>query len=283
VTKHAILIGSILAAAGAAQADTIIVPMAAAGTGGNGAYSTVLHSQPRSYQVVIGQQHLAGLPSGSIITGIQSRLASWQAFPSWPATVASFANFDITLSKSNNPGGSLSSTYTDNIGSDAVLVRNGPINFSAGAFPGGAISPSFNAWSTVIPCVNTYTYTGGDLLITIRHTGSGSSNGNLDWIAGAGCQAIGVSSYTQSDNWYAQGNGGSIAFQLTFTAGGAPCYANCDGSTTPPILNVLDFVCFQTAFAQGSSTANCDGSTSPPVLNVLDFVCFQTRYAQGCP
>jgi outer membrane protein assembly factor BamB len=63
----------------------------------------------------------------------------------------------------------------------------------------------------------------------------------------------------------------------------ASCYANCDGSTTPPILNVLDFVCFQSLFAQGSSAANCDGSTTPPILNVLDFVCFQSAYAQGCP
>ena len=30
-----------------------------------------------------------------------------------------------------------------------------------------------------------------------------------------------------------------------------PCYANCDGSTSPPILNVNDFICFQSRFAQG--------------------------------
>jgi hypothetical protein len=60
------------------------------------------------------------------------------------------------------------------------------------------------------------------------------------------------------------------------------CYANCDGSTSSPVLNVNDFVCFQARFAAGSSYANCDGSTTPPVLNVNDFVCFQTRFAAGC-
>lgn len=30
-----------------------------------------------------------------------------------------------------------------------------------------------------------------------------------------------------------------------------PCYANCDGSTTPPILNIDDFTCFINRFAQG--------------------------------
>jgi probable HAF family extracellular repeat protein len=61
------------------------------------------------------------------------------------------------------------------------------------------------------------------------------------------------------------------------------CYANCDGSTTPPILNVNDFICFQQRYAAGDSYANCDGSTSPPILNVNDFICFQTQFAAGCP
>jgi subtilisin-like proprotein convertase family protein len=70
---------------------------------------------------------------------------------------------------------------------------------------------------------------------------------------------------------------------LSGTPGPAPCYANCDGSTQPPILNVLDFVCFQALYAQASTLANCDNSTQPPILNVLDFICFQGKYAQGCP
>jgi hypothetical protein len=60
------------------------------------------------------------------------------------------------------------------------------------------------------------------------------------------------------------------------------CYANCDGSTSVPFLNVNDFVCFQTRFAAGDSYANCDGSTTPPVLNVNDFICFQGSFAAGC-
>ncbi len=64
-------------------------------------------------------------------------------------------------------------------------------------------------------------------------------------------------------------------------AGGA-CYANCDGSTAPPVLNVNDFACFLNRFAAGDPYANCDGSTSPPVLNVLDFACFLNKFAAGC-
>jgi hypothetical protein len=70
---------------------------------------------------------------------------------------------------------------------------------------------------------------------------------------------------------------------IALLMGATTCYANCDGSTVPPILNVNDFVCFQTAFAAGDPYANCDHSTIPPVLNVADFVCFQTKFAEGCP
>jgi hypothetical protein len=60
------------------------------------------------------------------------------------------------------------------------------------------------------------------------------------------------------------------------------CYANCDGSTTQPILNVSDFTCFLQKFAGGDPYANCDGSTSTPVLNVNDFTCFLQKFAAGC-
>jgi hypothetical protein len=70
--------------------------------------------------------------------------------------------------------------------------------------------------------------------------------------------------------------------RVDYTVVGASCYANCDGSTSPPVLTVNDFVCFQSHFAAGDSYANCDGSTTAPVLTVNDFVCFQSRFAAGC-
>jgi probable HAF family extracellular repeat protein len=70
------------------------------------------------------------------------------------------------------------------------------------------------------------------------------------------------------------------------------CYANCDGSTAEPILNVEDFLCFIGEFAAALALppaqqvvhyANCDRSTAEPVLNVEDFTCFMAAFAQGCP
>ncbi|MFN0134474.1 MAG: GC-type dockerin domain-anchored protein [Phycisphaerales bacterium] len=61
------------------------------------------------------------------------------------------------------------------------------------------------------------------------------------------------------------------------------CAANCDQSTTAPVLNVVDFVCFNNKFAAGDPSANCDRSNTPPVLNVADFICFLNAFAAGCP
>ncbi len=79
--------------------------------------------------------------------------------------------------------------------------------------------------------------------------------------------------------------GNTVVFDnltISVNAGTAPCYPNCDASTTAPVLNVLDFSCFLNRFAAGDSYANCDGSTTTPTLNVLDFACFLNQFAAGC-
>jgi hypothetical protein len=74
-----------------------------------------------------------------------------------------------------------------------------------------------------------------------------------------------------------------LFFEVIGQGGGGVCYANCDGSTQQPVLNVADFSCFLTKFAAQHTYANCDGSTVPPVHNVADFSCFLTKFAAGCP
>jgi hypothetical protein len=76
-------------------------------------------------------------------------------------------------------------------------------------------------------------------------------------------------------------------FALVVTGGvkaaDLPCYANCDGSTTSPVLTAADFTCFLSKFRTGDSYANCDGSTSVPVLTAADFTCFLSSFRAGCP
>jgi len=76
--------------------------------------------------------------------------------------------------------------------------------------------------------------------------------------------------------------GASYGMAAVLTPVAPSCYANCDGSSIPPILNVSDFTCFLNRYSAGDSYANCDGSTVPPVLNVSDFTCFLNAYSAGC-
>jgi hypothetical protein len=69
---------------------------------------------------------------------------------------------------------------------------------------------------------------------------------------------------------------------LPLLGGGNPppnCYANCDQSTSAPVLTGNDFQCFLNGFAAGQSSADCDGVGG---LTGNDFQCFLNAYAAGC-
>jgi hypothetical protein len=89
-----------------------------------------------------------------------------------------------------------------------------------------------------------------------------------------------LSGSAQIGLWKTPNTSLSVTAQVPEVTGS--CYANCDGSTAPPILNVADFSCFLAKFAANDPYANCDESTSPPVLNVADFSCFLAQFAAGC-
>ncbi len=57
------------------------------------------------------------------------------------------------------------------------------------------------------------------------------------------------------------------------------CYPDFDDTG---YLNANDFQAFLNAFAAQSPAANCDRSTTAPVLNANDFQCFLNAFAAGC-
>jgi hypothetical protein len=103
---------------------------------------------------------------------------------------------------------------------------------------------------------------------------------NFGWFVIGGEEATGTAKRLDSKDNEEPTNRPRLT--ITFTPPAAGCYANCDGSTATPFLNVNDFICFQGKFAAGDTYANCDGSTQAPVLNVNDFICFQGKFAAGC-
>lgn len=118
----------------------------------------------------------------------------------------------------------------------------------------------------------------------------GSGDSEASWFQSeTGLPLPRVWSVNQGQSWLYSTTHPAAAFRITMN--GVDCYANCDGSTVAPVLNVDDFTCFINQFAIGQSMphhmqvshyANCDGSTSPPALNVDDFTCFINIFASGC-
>lgn len=64
----------------------------------------------------------------------------------------------------------------------------------------------------------------------------------------------------------------------------AACYADCDQTTGPGVLDIFDFLCFGNKFDQRDPYAcDCDLSTGPGVCDIFDFLCFGNAFSQGCP
>ncbi len=78
------------------------------------------------------------------------------------------------------------------------------------------------------------------------------------------------------------GQGGLHLAAVSLSTCGAPCYANCDGSTAAPMLTANDFQCYLNKFSVGDPYANCDGSTATPTLTANDFQCFLNAFSAGC-
>jgi hypothetical protein len=147
------------------SASTLVLPIA--GEGDN-QFNTPLQSGARTLQFVYHSSLLASIPSGSDINGMAFRLNGGVA--TWPASTRTWTNYDIYLSTSVNAPGSLSLTFADNIGPDVVNVRSGSLTVGAGDYSGGETP---NDFGPTIVFSTPFTYTGGNLLFTIRHTGNG--------------------------------------------------------------------------------------------------------------
>jgi hypothetical protein len=152
---------------------TQVVPEAFTNTPGTGSFIGPMANGQRTNQYLIHESLLTGL-IGKQLTAVSWRLGAGSS-SDFPAQDISFANYDIYLSGSVDPS-QRSSVFAENIVGDQTQVRSGSLDVPAGSFTSGG-SP--NDFSFVINFTN-YTYTGGNLLLEIRHTGSGSTSRALD-------------------------------------------------------------------------------------------------------
>jgi hypothetical protein len=154
-------------------AQSVVVPNTTTSTAGTGGLNTIIRNaaNPRSYQMGINAAQLAGIPPGSVITGVSFRFSESASNPlSWPAADITWTNYDIFLGPAI-PVATWTGNTATNFASTPQQVRSGPMVLDAGSFqnPPGTQNP----WSEFyfdfqIP----YPYAGGDLAILLSHPGS---------------------------------------------------------------------------------------------------------------
>ena len=89
--------------------------------------------------------------------------------------------------------------------------------------------------------------------------------------------APGMGCPTHWQSWLAR-------YEIDCSESSRGCYADCNSSTGPGVLDIFDFLCFGNSFDQGNPYAcDCDTSTGMGVCDMFDFLCFGNAFAAGCP
>ena len=164
------------------------VPNAFAAAPGTGTFLGPLTNSARTYQLLIHESQLTD-HLGLSLTGISFRLPT-SATSEWPTSAISFGSYDIRLSESVAPA-ARSLTFASNVVGAQTLVRSGALMLDAGSFSSGS-SP--NPFGVGINFDSGYQYTGGNLLIEIRHTGFTGTSRSVDAMIATGGAADGYGS-----------------------------------------------------------------------------------------
>jgi hypothetical protein len=168
------------ALAGSAAMADVVVPNAytntAASTSG---LNTFIRDtgNPRTGQLLIAASQLGGVNVGDQISGLTFRL--WTgATVAFPGSNATWSDYTINVGQGVAMG-TATTTFANNFVGAPTTVRSGPLTINAGAFPlGGPPRP----FGSTIMFNAPYTYTGGNLLIEIRHSGSNIVNVASDFL-----------------------------------------------------------------------------------------------------
>ena len=153
---------------------TYVVPPNYAGVQATATFLGPLSNAQRTIHFLIRDSVLTPL-IGQEITALTFRLLA-SAIGNWPAADVTFNDYDIYLSPGVAPE-NRSFTFADNIAGPQKRVRSGPLTIPAGSFPFGGSPTTFG---TDINFDSAYIYTGGHLLIEIRHKGFTGTSASVD-------------------------------------------------------------------------------------------------------
>lgn len=241
----------ILAGFDHAQGGTLVfVPNANELVAGNGAFTSPTATTPRTYQWLIHESQLTALV-GKNLTAITYRLPTSATGP-WPTTDVTYSDYDIYLSGSVSPE-NRSLAFAQNVVGTQTQVRSGQLFIPANSFTSGG-NP--NAFGLDITFNQPWLYSGGHLLIEMRHNGvSGTSSRSNDAITASGGPPYG----TLVSGVWASGYSATSGYQGNFAI------LRISGESSGPEPNYGDNG--QTGdnlYFFANSTAGASGSPSQP-------------------
>ena len=174
-TAIAALLAAGLAPSLTAGVITQVVPPAYTNQAGTGSFLGPLTVGPRINQYLIHESLLTDLV-GLQLTGISFRLGSGST-SAWPGEDAVFSNYDIFLSGSVAPADRSLENLASNVVGPRTQVRSGALTVAANAYTFGG-SP--NAFGPTIEFSQGWLYSGGNLLVEIRHGGNSFGSRAVD-------------------------------------------------------------------------------------------------------
>lgn len=182
-----------------------VAPNSGAAAAGNGTFLGPFANAGRTYQLLINSNQLTNLV-GLPLDGLTFRLPT-AATAAWPTADVTFTSYDIYLSESVAPA-DRSLTFVNNIVGTQTQVRSGSLTISANDYPSGGTP---NLFGSTIAFNSPWLYSGGHLLVEIRHTGFTGTSRSTDAFTTAAATGYGTdfsaawtSSYTGTSG--SQGN-----------------------------------------------------------------------------
>jgi len=152
-----------------------VVPSSYANIPGTGGFLGPLYTGARTYQLLIHADLLTNLV-GKEIQALSWRLIT-SATVNWPPADVTVTDYDLWLSGSVDPANRSITDFSSNVVGPQKHVKVGSLFIPMNSYPSGG-SP--NDWGPAIMFDSLYLYTGGNLLVELRLSGTGTTNQSTD-------------------------------------------------------------------------------------------------------
>jgi len=154
-----------------------VVPPDYTNTPGNGSFLSQFATSARTYQLLMHESLLAPILNKQIYA-VSWRLPT-SATTNWPSADVTFTDYDFYLGQGVDPANMDRTDFSSNFIGPKKQVRDGSLLVTANSYTFGNTPNNWGPEMTFI-VDSIYIYTGGNLLIELRHTGFTGTSRSVD-------------------------------------------------------------------------------------------------------